>query len=73
MARSVGRVMPAISERPVHFRFVLLKKRWRAGTTAAVMTKEVLVERLCALVPEPRKHLVTYHGVLAPASGLRSR
>ena len=22
---------------------------------------------------EPRKHLVTYHGVLAPASGLRSR
>lgn len=29
--------------------------------------------RLCALVPPPRKHLVTYHGVLAPASGLRSR
>jgi hypothetical protein len=25
------------------------------------------------LVPKPRKHLVTYHGVLAPASGLRSR
>ncbi|MFN9706814.1 MAG: hypothetical protein ACK595_18610, partial [Planctomycetota bacterium] len=23
------------------------------------------------LVPPPRKHLVTYHGVLAPASGLR--
>jgi hypothetical protein len=22
-------------------------------------------------VPPPRKHLVTYHGVLAPASGLR--
>lgn len=31
------------------------------------------MERLCALVPRPRKHLVTYHGVLAPASGLRSR
>jgi hypothetical protein len=29
------------------------------------------MERLCALVPKPRKHLVTYHGVLAPASGLR--
>jgi hypothetical protein len=50
-----------------------LKKRWRDGTTAVVMTKQVLLERLCALVPMPRKHLVTYHGVLAPASGLRSR
>jgi hypothetical protein len=50
-----------------------LKKRWRDGTTAVVMTKEVLMERLCALVPRPRKHLVTYHGVLAPASGLRPK
>jgi len=50
-----------------------LKKRWQDGTTAVVMTKDVLMERLCALVPKPRKHLVTYHGVLAPASGLRSR
>jgi hypothetical protein len=24
-------------------------------------------------VPRPRRHLVTYHGVLAPAAGLRSR
>ena len=31
------------------------------------------MERLCALVPKPRKHLVTYHGVLAPASGLRPK
>ncbi len=50
-----------------------LKKRWRDGTTAVVMTQGVLMERLCALVPRPRNHLVTYHGVLAPASGLRSR
>jgi Putative transposase len=50
-----------------------LKKRWRDGTTAVVMTKAVLMERLCALLPKPRKHLVMYHGVLAPASGLRSR
>jgi hypothetical protein len=50
-----------------------LKKRWKNGTTAVVMTKEVLMERLCALVPKPRKHLVTYHGVLAPAAGLRSQ
>ena len=37
------------------------------------MTKQVLMERLCALVPRPRRHLVTYHGVLAPAARLRSR
>ncbi len=50
-----------------------LKKRWKDGTTSVVMTKDVLMERLCALVPKPRKHLVTSHGVLAPAAGLRSR
>ena len=33
----------------------------------------MLIERLVALVPRPRKHLVTYHGVLAPAAGLRPR
>ena len=38
-----------------------------------VMSPEVLIERLLALVPRPRRHLVTYHGVLAPAAGLRSR
>ncbi len=50
-----------------------LKRRWRDGTTHVVMTPEVLIERLLALVPRPRRHLVTYHGVLAPAAGLRSR
>ena len=35
------------------------------------MTKQVLMERLCALVPRPRRHLVTYHGVLRPAAGIR--
>ncbi|MFN9703419.1 MAG: transposase, partial [Planctomycetota bacterium] len=48
-----------------------LKRRFADGTTAVVMTNAVLMERLCALVPPPHKHLVTYHGVLAPASGLR--
>ncbi|MFO0278051.1 MAG: transposase, partial [Planctomycetota bacterium] len=50
-----------------------LKRRFADGTTAVVMTNAVLMERLCALVPPPRKHLVTYHGVLAPASGLRPK
>ena len=38
-----------------------------------MMTKQVLMERLCALVPRPRRHLVTYYGVFAPAAGIRSR
>jgi hypothetical protein len=38
-----------------------------------VLTGQVLIERLLALVPRPRRHLVTYHGVLAPAASLRSR
>ena len=50
-----------------------LKRRWKDGTTNVVMPPEVLIERLLALVPRPRRHLVTYHGMLAPASGLRSR
>ncbi|MFO0393883.1 MAG: transposase [Planctomycetota bacterium] len=49
------------------------KRRWRDGTTAVVITNAVLMERLCALVPPPHKHLVTYHGVLAPVSGLRPK
>ena len=48
-----------------------LKKRWRDGTTGVVLEPQVLIERLCALVPRPRRHLVTYHGVLAPAAGIR--
>jgi len=48
-----------------------LKRRWRDGTTHVVMTPQVLLERLAALVPRPRRHLVTYHGVLAPAAKAR--
>jgi hypothetical protein len=35
---------------------------------AVVMTKDVLVEPLCALVPKPHQHPVTHHRVLAPAA-----
>ncbi len=48
-----------------------LKRRWRDGTTALVFEPLELIERLAALVPPPRRHLVRYHGVLAPASALR--
>jgi hypothetical protein len=48
-----------------------LKKAWRDGTTHVVMEPQVLIERLLALVPRPRRHLVTYHGVLAPGASMR--
>lgn len=42
------------------------------GTEAVRFTPEELVERLAALVPPPRAHLVSYHGVLAGRSAWRS-
>ncbi|MGK0154563.1 MAG: hypothetical protein ACI9SE_001516 [Neolewinella sp.] len=50
-----------------------LKKTWRDGSTHVVLSPQVLMERLLALVPRPRRHLVTYHGVLAPGASLRDR
>jgi len=50
-----------------------LKHRWRDGTTHVVFEPGELVERLVALVPPPRFHLVRYHGVLGPAAGERGR
>ena len=48
-----------------------LRKPWRDGTTHVVFEPEVLLERLAALVPPPRMHQQTYHGVLAPGSSWR--
>ena len=50
-----------------------LKRAWKDGTTHVVLEPSVLIERLVALIPRPRKHLVTYHGVLAPASRWRAK
>jgi hypothetical protein len=49
-----------------------LKHRWRDGTTDVVFTPGELVEKLAALVPPPRFHLVRYHGVLGPAARERA-
>ncbi len=45
-----------------------LRRPWRDGTTHVVFDAQVFLEHLAALVPPPRAHLATYHGVLAPAS-----
>jgi hypothetical protein len=48
-----------------------LKSRWRDGTTHLVFDALELIGRLAALIPPPRRHQVTYHGVLASACSLR--
>jgi hypothetical protein len=48
-----------------------LRRPWSDGTSAIVSEPLAFLERLAALVPRPRAHLLTYHGVLAPASAWR--
>jgi len=50
-----------------------LKHRWRDGTTHVVFEPRELLEKLAALVPPPRLHLVRYHGILAPCASERDR
>ena len=42
-----------------------LKTPWRDGTTHLVMSPLEFMQRLAALVPRPRLHLIRFHGVLA--------
>jgi hypothetical protein len=44
-----------------------LKSAYRDGTTHVVMSPLEFMQRLAALVPRPRLHLIRFHGVLAPA------
>jgi len=50
-----------------------LRRRWRDGTSAIVFEPLDFLARLAALVPRPWAHLLTYHGVLAPAAKWRER
>ncbi len=53
-----------------------LRRPWRDGTTQLVFEPLTFIERLAALIPRPRTHLVTYHAHLigtvrfAPAHAL---
>ena len=49
-----------------------LKTAWRDGTTHLVMSPLEFMQRLAALVPRPRLHLIRFHGVLAPTAKLRA-
>jgi hypothetical protein len=48
-----------------------LKTSWRDGTTHLVVSPLEFMQRLAALVPRPRPHLIRFHGVLAPNAKLR--
>lgn len=48
-----------------------LRRHWKDGTRAVVFQPLDFIARLAALVPRPRTHLLTYHGVLAPAAEWR--
>ena len=48
-----------------------LKTPWRDGTTNLVMSPLEFMQRLAALVPRPRLHLIRFHGVLARATASR--
>ncbi len=49
------------------------KRAWDDGTRAHVLTPVEFIARLAAIVPRPRRHLLHFHGVLAPAARLRAR
>ena len=49
-----------------------LKTAWSDGTTHLVMSPLEFMQRLAALVPRPRLHLIRFHGVLAPNAKLRA-
>ncbi len=49
-----------------------LKTPWRDGTTHLVMSPLEFMQRLAALVPRPRLHLIRFQGVLAPSAKLRA-
>ncbi len=48
-----------------------LRATFRDGTSHFVFDPLTFIERIAALVPRPRTHQLTYHGVLAPAAGWR--
>ena len=48
-----------------------LRRHWRDGTSAVSFDPLTFIERLAALIPRPRAHQHTYHGVLAPAAPYR--
>ncbi len=50
-----------------------LKTPWHDGTSHLLLTPSEFLEKLAAIVPPPRAHLVKWGGVFAPNSPLRRK
>ncbi|MDH5492650.1 MAG: transposase [Myxococcales bacterium] len=67
---------PALSQERIRLHHdgrvrVQLKRAWRDGTEAVLLSPMDFISRLCALVPPPRFHILRYYGVLAPNATAR--
>ncbi len=76
--RPACRARPALANERVQCnsaRQVVLKLKtpWHDGTTHIVVSPLTFMQRLAALVPRPRLHLIRFHGVLAPNAKLRAQ
>jgi len=52
---------------------MILKKKWKDGTTHMEFNPMELMEKLAALVPYPRIHTIRFHGIMAPHAKNRSK
>src|SRR4029450_12023110 len=74
LLRSMARGAGALGGRPQDANGHLVSTfthPWSDGTTGMRLSPMELLEKLAALVPLPRVHLVRYGGCLAPHSSLR--
>ena len=58
------------SDGGIGYRF---KKPWSDGTQAVYFSPLEFIEKLVALIPQPRIHLTRFHGVLAPNHRFRAQ
>ena len=76
LCRYVARPPVAIDRlhrRPDGLLVYKLKTPYKDGTEYLLFSPEELLEKLAALVPIPRVHLIRFHGCLAPHSKIRSQ
>ncbi len=69
---------PPVSEKRLSRRkngdvILRLKSEWSDGTFAMEFTPHEFIEKLIAIVPQPRIHGVRFHGILAPSAEDRKK
>lgn len=50
-----------------------MKTTWGDGTRAILLTPKELIQKIVAIIPQPRIHQVRFHGILAPHAQDRSK